>query len=119
MFHADFLSGVRRRALRRGVWFRALDRVERGIVELSCRGFDEVRSLGLARVLVGILAKLRDASKSPFIKHVESVGMDKAKDLVEQAIVFGCMEARDWLQDVGFVCYVGFMDFYRQPGWGV
>jgi len=48
MFHADFLQGVRRRALRRGVWFRALDRVERGIMELSCRGFDEVRTMILS-----------------------------------------------------------------------
>ena len=119
MFHADFLSDVRRRALRKGLWFRALDRVERGIVEISSRGFDEVKSLELVKILVSILAKLRDASKSPFIKHLESVGIDKARNLVEQACRFGCKEAISWLQDVGFAYYIGFMDFYRQPGWGV
>jgi hypothetical protein len=33
MFTGSFLVEMRRRALRRGVWFRALDHLERGIEE--------------------------------------------------------------------------------------
>lgn len=109
---------VRRRALRRGVWFKALDGVERGIVELSYRMVDEVRSLDLARVIVMILAKLRDASKSAFTRHVESVGMAKARRLVEQALKLGCVEAGGWLSE-GFARYLAFIDFNHPSGWGL
>jgi len=118
MYNCSFLMDVRRRALRKGIWFKALDSVERGIVELSFRVVDEVRSLDLARVIVMILAKLRDASKSPFTRHVESVGMAKARRLVEQALELGCVEAGGWLSE-GFARYLAFIDFNHPSGWGL
>jgi len=42
MFTAEFLSDMRKRALRKGVWYRTLDRVERGIVSLIVRIVDRV-----------------------------------------------------------------------------
>jgi len=118
MFTYSFLSFVRRRALRRGIWYKALDGVERGIVELSCRVVDEVKSLDLARVIVRILAKLRDASKSPFSRHVERVGLVKARRVVEQALELGCVEAGGWLSE-GFARYLAFIDFNHPSGWGL
>ena len=113
MFDKNFLHNVRRNALRKGLWFRALDRMERGILELSYSRFDEVRSLGLARVIVNILVKLKEASKSPFIKHVEAFGIKKVQYLVEQALKLRCKEAINWRNDRGFIQYVSLIDFYN------
>ena len=113
MFDKNFLHNVRRNALRKGLWFRALDRMERGILELTYSRFDEVRSLGLARVIVNILVKLKEASKSPFIKHVEAFGIKKVQYLVEQALKLRCKEAINWRNDRGFIQYIALIDFYN------
>ena len=62
-FSGDYLRSVRLAALRRRVWYRVLDRVERGIVDLTIVFVEKVQSQVLAKELVKILAKLRDASK--------------------------------------------------------
>ena len=119
MFTRDFLEGVRRKALRRKVWYSALDRVERGILSLTSQVVDRVESRVLGVMLVKIIAKLKEALKSPFVKHVESYGLAKAQGLVEQALGFGCEAARGWLQDKGFARYLAFIDFNKPSGWGV
>ena len=47
------LSEAKKSALRRGVWFRSLSRVERGIIDLTVRYVDNVKSSKLAKVLAG------------------------------------------------------------------
>ena len=44
MYTSSFLTEVRRKALRRGVWYGALDRVERGILSLAAQVVDRVES---------------------------------------------------------------------------
>ncbi len=55
----DVIVGLKTRALRRRVWFSALDRLERGLVDLTIRWVDTVRTGRLAWVLVRILGKRR------------------------------------------------------------
>ncbi len=55
------LAGIRLRALRQRVWFGALDRIERGLVDLTIRYVDQVKSNRLQQVLVKILEKLAQA----------------------------------------------------------
>lgn len=88
-------------------------------MELACRVVEEVRSLDLARVIVGILAKLREASKSSFIKHVESFGLGQAVKMVQAARGFGSKVAREWLAGGDFARYLAFIDFNQPSGWGV
>ena len=78
---------------------------------------EEVRSLDLSRVIVGVLAKLRDASKSSFIKHVESFGLGQAVKVVQAALGFGSEVAREWLAGVEFARYLAFLDYYQPSGW--
>jgi hypothetical protein len=74
---ADYLRDIRAVALRKRIWYRALDRLERGIVNLSIKLVDAVRSDVLLGELVKILAKLRDAAKSAFTRHIEGYGVEK------------------------------------------
>ena len=51
----EVLARLGTRALRQQVWFRALDHLERGLVDLTMRWVDQVKSSRLRRVLVEIL----------------------------------------------------------------
>ena len=89
MLTSGFLDGMRRKAMRRGVWFSALDKVERGIMVLTIRVVDFVRSERLGREIVRILAKLKEAFKSRFVRHMEPYGLETARRIAAQAVEFG------------------------------
>ena len=113
----DYLRTVRLAALRKRVWYRVLDRVERGIVNLTIDVVMKVQSSVLAGELVKILAKLRDASKSAFTRHVESYGYLKLREIVRQADALGCEGACGWLMDLGFAEWFALNSFYKPAGW--
>lgn len=118
MFNNSFLSGVRRKALRQGIWYKALDNVERGIMVLTSRVVEVVRSVKLAVEIVKIMAKLRDASKSGFVRHMELYGLEKARRVVTYAVALGDELARSWAHDFVFIRYLTLMDLNRPSGWG-
>jgi hypothetical protein len=114
MFTKVFLSAVRLRAMRKGVWYHSLDRLERGILTLASRVVDEIHDTVLGVELVKIIAKIRDASVSGFVRHVETFGVLKAKEIVAQVRAF---EGLEWSADSGFARYLAFLDFNQPMGW--
>ena len=119
MFTSAFLSGVRRRAIRRGFWFSVLDHVERGILSLSARVVEKVESVVLGIELVKILKKLKDAMMSGFAKRMEDYGVERAKQIVAQAVSWGYETTRAWVSDRGFAEYLTLLDMYSPSGWGI
>ena len=119
MFASSFLVEMRRKALRRGVWYRALDRVERGILSLTARVVDRVESAVLGVILVKILRKLRDALKSGFVRRMEEFGLRRAKELTRQAVEWGYGAARGWAYDLCFVRFLTLIDVNKPTGFGV
>jgi len=107
MFTRGFLAGVRRKALRRKVWYSALDRVERGILSLTSRIVDRVES------------RVKEALKSPFVKRMETYGVDMAGKMAGQAVEWGYGDACGWVMDMGFSRYLTLLDFNKPSGWGV
>jgi hypothetical protein len=118
MFTRGFLAEVRRSALRRRVWYSALDSLERGILTLASRVVDEVRNTALNVEIVKIIAKLRDAAKSGFVRHVEAFGMRRVREIREQAVSLGSLVAGGWAREMGFVRYLAFLDYNQPRGWG-
>ena len=119
MFTKEFLSDVRRLALRRKVWYSALDSLERGILSISARIIDDVKSSVLNVQLVNILAKLRNACKSGFVRHLEDFGMVRARTIRDQARVFGYKYLDELVRDLGFVRYLAFLDYNQPIGWRI
>ena len=119
MFTKEFLSNVRRQALRRGVWFSTLDAVERGILYISGKVIDDVKSNILNAQLVRIIAKLRDVCKSGFVKHLERFGTDRVRTIQVQATSFGYEWADNLFSDFGFVRYLIFLDWNQPIGWRI
>lgn len=119
MLSGGFLAEMRRKAIRRRVWYKALDRVERGILSLASRVVERVESTVLETVLVKIVRKLRDALKSGFVRRMEEFGLRRAREIAGQAEEWGYRAARRWNSDLGFVRYLTMIDVNKPTGYGV
>jgi hypothetical protein len=96
---------MKRKALRRGVWFNALDHVERGILSLTARVVERVESVKLGIVIVKILKKLCDALNGEFVKRIE-LGRMLARSIATQAVAWGYGDAESWASDNDFIRYL-------------
>ncbi len=54
---------VKRKALRRGVWFKALDGLERSFINLTCTILKKIVSITMVRQIMDIMLKLKDAMR--------------------------------------------------------
>jgi hypothetical protein len=102
------LETLRKKALRRGLWFKTLSSVERGIVDLCIkvkRNLD-VKSVTLLRVLTEIVKKIAQVLKSS--SHVESwiKGFKMAFQASQLAVSWGYKEACTWAQDLNYITYL-------------
>lgn len=102
------LVEARRFALRRGVWFRVLSRVERGVVDLTTRYVDDIKSAVLAKVLTAILDKLKLAMESMVDRLVRIVGRPLAQKISGIAVGWGNRSASKWAEDSSFARYLAF-----------
>ena len=95
------LAGLKTRALRKRVWYRVLDRVERGLLDLTIRWVDNVRSGRLAEMLLRILAKLARAMEQGMAR-VLAVGRGLALQASLLAVRWGNSQAYAWRFDESF-----------------
>ena len=101
------LSLIRRKAVRMGVWFRVLTRAERGLVDLTIRCIDKVKSVRLAFALAKTLGKLLNGVRSSFLRRLEQLGRPLAEKISEAAVSWGNTEAVRWRYDISFIRLAG------------
>jgi len=119
MFNRKFLRGWWNRALRRRVLFSALDREDRGYLYLTMKAFDEIHNIQVGTIIVKILAKLKAALESPFVRRMETYGVEKARLISKIAVEWGYEIAGGWAREKGFARYLTVLDFNAPSGWGV
>jgi hypothetical protein len=107
------LVEARKVAQRRGVWFRALSRVERGIVDLTVKVVDCIKSGRLAKVLEAIVEKLQLALENKADKLVRTIGLPLARKISDIAVSLGNRLALMWANDRGFARYLS-LSYYRE-----
>jgi len=100
------ISRIKARALRRGLWFRVLTKVERACVDLTIKVVERVRSRLLQRVLSSILNKLEEAMESQVRRLMREVGDALAQKLSQIAQEWGNKLAVKWAEGSGFVQYL-------------
>ena len=115
------LALLRARALRKGVWFRTLNRVERSIVELTMRCVNTISSNKLTSTLRKIVEKLKTALESPVRALAQSIGRQLAGLASKLASSWGNPHAHAWARDERFaffwaICYLNMPDYYKR-GW--
>ena len=112
------LASLRRRALRKGVWFKVLSKIERSICDLTIRAISTIKSDKLLDALTTIVDKLKSILESPVGILTRTVGRQLASTLARIACSWGHRGARSWASDDGFarylaVCYMNAPVYYR------
>jgi len=109
LFSVAKLVRVKQFALRRRVWFRVLSRVERGVLDLTVRYVNNVKSALLAKVLTAIMEKLALATESIVERMVRSFGSAQASKVSEVAVRLGNRSAWKWALDSRFARFLAVM----------
>jgi len=106
LLSAAYLSALRARALRQRVWFKALTKLERGLVDLTIRIKRQIRSEGLLKVLLPICEKLQTALMG-FKERLRALALPHALRLAQLASRWGHKEAYMWPYDPDYLEYIG------------
>jgi len=100
------LAQTKKLALRRGIWFRVLNRVERGITDLTLQCVDIIKSGKLAKLLTAIMDKLQSAMESIFYRLVKTIGVSCAQKISCTAVSWGNISAKSWASDLSFAVFL-------------
>ena len=92
--------------MRSGVWFKALPRIDRVLVDLTIKVTGTVRSFTLANKILTVIRKLESAMESKFRRAVKEVGFPIACKLSAIAQKWGNATARNWASDEIFARYL-------------
>ena len=102
----ETLAEAKKLALRRRVWFRLLNRVERGIIDLTVKYVDGIKSVKLAKIVTAIMEKLQRATESMVDRLVRTVGLSLAQKISNIAINLGNRSAFAWANDLAFARFL-------------
>lgn len=105
------------KAMRRGVWFKALNRIDRTLFDLAVKVVDAVRGRKLAEALLSIVRKLEEALENGISKAVKEVGLPLARKLSLIAQRWGNHGAGGWASDVSFARFLAIMHINSPSPW--
>lgn len=100
------LVQAKKLALRRGVWFKVLNLVERGVIDLTVKCVDSIKSRRLAKLLTAIISKLESAMESVVDRLVRTVGLPLAQRVSNVAVRWGNRLAALWACDLLFARFL-------------
>ena len=102
----EALAKLKRKAWRRGVWFRNLKHSERKLLDLTISVVERVRSFMLAKVISKLVDRLCEAMESRMVRLVRSEGQEMARGLSEIAVAWGYFAAKSWARDRGLMQFL-------------
>ena len=104
--HREELAKLKAKALRHGIWFKALTMAERALIDLTIRVVEKVQGFLLTRLLTVLVKKLLDAMEGEVARAVRTIGTPLAERLAEVAISWGNKYAIHWSKDKSFIRYL-------------
>jgi hypothetical protein len=105
------LLKLKLKAMRSGVWFRSLPRIDRILVDLTIKVAGNVRSFTLAKNILTVIRKLENIMESRFLRAVKEIGFPTARRICLVAQKWGNVTAKKWASDVDFAKYLAAMSF--------
>jgi len=100
------LTKIKRKAIRHGVWFTTLNKIERACVDITTKVVKSVQSITLAKALTAIVKKLLCAMESKVERLIREVGQKLAFRISQIAQGWGCVSASRWATDPKFMRYL-------------
>ena len=107
------LIKLRIKAIRAGVWFRALHRIDRVLVDLTIRVADNIRSVSLAKCIFVVVGKLEGLLESSVLKSLRLIGRPFAEKISLTAQKWGNASAKNWVADSSFAFFLAIMHINR------
>jgi hypothetical protein len=103
------LIKLKLKAIRAGVWFRALPRIDRALVDLTIKVASNIRSVTLAKNLLAVTKKLEGLLESSLSRAFREVGLPLAQKLSLLARKWGNASAKNWVIDSAFAFFLAVM----------
>jgi hypothetical protein len=100
---------IRCKAMRAGVWFRALPRIDRVLVDLTIKVAENIRSAYLAKCIFVVVGKLEGLLESRFLKSIRAIGCSLAEKFSSIAQKWGNISAKVWAVDRSFAVFLTIM----------
>jgi hypothetical protein len=101
------------KAMRAGVWFKALSMIDRVLVDLTIKVTENIRSISLAKSILTVVGKLEGLLESSVLKSLRSVGRQLAEKLSLIAQKWGNVSAKNWATDSSFAFFLAVMHTNR------
>ena len=106
LYTRECLVKLKRKARRKGCWFRDLKQNERMLLDLTIRVVEKVRSFRLAKLVSRIVSKLLEAMESRVYRLIRTEGQCMAERLSKIAQSWGNRSAKSWVKDHGFMQFL-------------
>jgi hypothetical protein len=103
------LLKLKLKAMRAGVWFRNLPRIDRVLIDLTIKVTISIRSLTLANNIRAITEKLESLLESSLTRALKGIGLQLAQKISLIAQKWGNALARNWSSDLSFVKFLSVM----------
>jgi hypothetical protein len=103
------LVNLKTKAMRSGVWFKVLQRIDRVLFDLTIRVVGYIRSAKLAKSILALTRKLEDAIKSSFSSRLREIGLPLAQKISLMAQKLGNISASGWVFDSSFAVFLAVM----------
>ena len=103
------LVNLKTKAMRSGVWFKVLQRIDRVLFDLTIRVVDNIRGANLAKSIAVVTRKLEDAMKSSFSNRLKEIGLPLAQKISFTAQKLGNISAAGWMFDSSFAIFLAVM----------
>ena len=107
------LMKLRVKAMRAGVWFRALPRIDRVLVDLTIKVTENIRSAHLAKSIIAVVGKLEGLMESKVLKSLRLIGRPLAEKISSIAQKLGNTSANSWAADSSFAFFLEVMHTNR------
>jgi hypothetical protein len=103
------LTKLKLKAIRAGVWFKALPRIDRVLVDLTIQVAENIRSAHLAKSIFAVVGRLEGLLESRFMRLARTVGQTLAENTSLIAQRWGNIAAKGWSSDRSFALYFAVM----------
>lgn len=103
------LLKLKMKAIRSGVWFKALPRIDRVLFDLTIKVAKKIRSKTLVKSILAVTRKLQELLESKLSRSLIEIGLPIARKLSALAQKWGNRNTQEWANNIEFVRYLAIM----------
>jgi hypothetical protein len=107
------LVQLKSKAMRAGVWFKALPTIDRVLIDLTIKVAENVHSASLAKSIFAVIGKLEGLLTSSVLKSLKLVGSPLAEKISAVAQKWGNVSAKNWATDPSFAVFLAILHTNR------